>query len=122
ERIELGELEPPPPHWVTPAIKVAAAVADMTAEFEASRERKLVWWGDDARRVRYRGPPRGRPGARPDDPDRPLLRLLNRASGQPVLVMCGRPGKRDPAHAAAGRLPVRFHKYSDLRLLWREFR
>jgi hypothetical protein len=121
ERIELGEVEPPPPHWIIPAIKVAAAVADMKAEFEASQERKLVWWGGNVRRVRYRGPPRGRRAARPDDPDRPLLRLLNRASGEPVLVMCARPGNRDPAHAAAGRLPVRFHKYSDLRLLWREF-
>lgn len=55
------------------------------------------------------------------DPDRPLLRLLNRAGGTPVLVMCGRPGNHDAAHAAAGRLPVRFHKYSDLRLFWREF-
>ena len=72
------------------------------------------------RLVRYRAPPRGRPGTH-RDPDRPLLRLLNRASGEPVLVMCGRPGNRDPAHAAAGRLPARFHKYSDLRLLWREF-
>jgi hypothetical protein len=35
--------------------------------------------------------------------------------------MCGLPGNHDPAHAAAGRLPVRFHKYSDVRLYWREF-
>ena len=56
------------------------------------------------------------------DPDRPLLRLLNRAGGKPVLVMCGLPGNRDPAHAAAGRLPVRFHRFSDLRLYWHECR
>jgi len=55
------------------------------------------------------------------DPDRPLLRVLNRSAGNPVLAMCGLPGKHDPAHAAAGRLPVRFHKYSDVRLYWREF-
>ena len=36
-------------------------------------------------------------------------------------MMCGLPGKRDPAHAAAGRLPVRFHRFSDVRLYWREF-
>lgn len=55
------------------------------------------------------------------DPDRPLLRLLNWAHGKPVLAMCGLPGSHDPAHAAAGRLPVRFNKYSDVRLYWREF-
>src|SRR5438067_911374 len=55
------------------------------------------------------------------DPDRPLLRLLNRARKKPVLTMCGRPGNHDPAHAAAGRLPVRFHRFSDVRLYWREF-
>src|SRR5438874_838951 len=55
------------------------------------------------------------------DPDRPLLRLLNRAHGKPVLAMCGLPGNHDPAHAAAGRLPVRFHRFSDVRLYWREF-
>jgi hypothetical protein len=57
-----------------------------------------------------------------DDPDRPLLRLLNRADGKPVLAMCGLPGNHDPAHAAAGRLPVRFHRFSDVRLYWREFK
>ena len=56
------------------------------------------------------------------DPDRPLLRLLNRAAGKPVLVMCGLPGDHDAAHAAAGRLPVRFHRFSDVRLYWREFK
>jgi hypothetical protein len=56
------------------------------------------------------------------DPDRPLLRLLNRAAGKSVLAMCGLPGSRDPAHAAAGRLPVRFHRFSDVRLYWSEFK
>jgi hypothetical protein len=55
------------------------------------------------------------------NPDRPLLRLLNRAGKKPVLAMCGLPGNHDPAHAAAGRLPVRFHRFSDVRLYWREF-
>ena len=57
-----------------------------------------------------------------DDSDRPLLRLLNRADGKPVLAMCGLPGNHDPAHAAAGRLPVRFHRFSDVQLYWREFK
>jgi hypothetical protein len=60
--------------------------------------------------------------ARKPDPDRPLLQLLNRADGKPVLAMCGLPGSRDPAHAAAGRLPVRFHRFSDVRLYWHEFK
>lgn len=68
-------------------------------------------------------PPSGRAARRAAlaDPDRPLLRLLNWAQGLPVLAMCGLRGDHDPAHAAAGRLPVRFHKYSDVRLYWREF-
>jgi hypothetical protein len=61
-------------------------------------------------------------GAVAADPDRPLLRLLNRAGKKPVLAMCGLPGNHDPAHAAAGRLRVRFHRFSDVRLFWREFR
>lgn len=126
ERIDLGQVEPLPA-----SIELALVMADLEAGLEAMRQKTK---GDASRAkargwcvkrsylqlVRYRGPPRGRQETRPD-PDRPLLQLLNRASGEAVLVMCGRPGNHDPAHAAAGRLPARFHKYSDLRLLWREF-
>jgi hypothetical protein len=70
-------------------------------------------------RVRDSGPRKAL--HREGDPDRPLLTLLNRSAGRPVLAMCGRPGNHDPAHAAAGRLPVRFHKFSDVRLYWKEF-
>jgi hypothetical protein len=109
-------------------------MANLEAELEAMRQETTKTKGGasrakargwcvgrfDLQLVRYRAPPRGRRGTC-RDPDRPLLQLLNRANGEPVLVMCGRPGNHDLAHAAAGRLPVRFHKYSDLRLLWREF-
>jgi hypothetical protein len=129
ERIDISEVEPQPP-----SIELAWSMADLEAELEAMRQEtmrtetgaaraKARGWcvrRFDLRLVRYRAPLRGRQGTRPD-PDRPLLQLLNRANGEPVLVMCGRPGNHDSAHAAAGRLPVRFHKYSDLRLLWREF-
>jgi hypothetical protein len=129
ERIDISQVEPLPR-----SIEWALVMTDLEAELEAMRQETMRTKGGAfrgkargwcvrrnwMRLVRYRAPPRGRHGAR-RDPDRPLLRLLNRASGEPVLVMCGRPGNHDPAHAAAGRLPVRFHKYSDLRLLWREF-
>jgi hypothetical protein len=128
-RIDLSQVEPLPR-----SIEVASVMADLEAELKAMRQETMRTTGGASRAeargwcasrnwmwlVRYRAPPRGRQGTRPE-PDRPLLRLLNRANGEPVLVMCGRPGNHDPAHAAAGRLPVRFHKYSDLRLLWREF-
>jgi hypothetical protein len=129
ERIDISQVESLPR-----SIEVALAMADLEAELEAMRQETTSTKGGAFRAeargwcvgrfhlqlVRFRGLPRDRQGTRPD-PDRPLLRLLNRAGGEPVLVMCGRPGNRDPAHAAAGRLPVRFHKYSDVRLLWREF-
>lgn len=130
ERVDLSEVEPPPL-----SMQMAAVIADLEEEIEALRREQSTKIGgrasraeargwcvrrDNVRLVRFHGPPRGGPAAR-TDPDRPLLRLLNRASGKPVLVMCGRPGSRDPAHAAAGRLPVRFNKYSDLRLFWHEF-
>lgn len=132
ERIDISEVEPLPR-----SIEVALVVADLEAELEARRQETMKRKGGasraeargwvahlpghfDLQLVRFRGPARGPQRTRPE-PDRPLLKLLNRASGEPVLVMCGRPGNHDPAHTAAGRLPVRFHKYSDLRLLWREF-
>jgi hypothetical protein len=127
-RIDISQVEPLPR-----SMELAWVMADLEAELEAIRQETMKTKGGAPRAkargwcvrrfylqlVRYRGPLRGRQGA--PDPDRPLLQLLNRASGEPVLVMCGRPGNHDPAHAAAGRLPVRFHKYSDLRLFWREF-
>ena len=128
-RIDLSQVEPPPR-----SMELALVMEGLEAELEAMRQETMKTKGGasrakargwcvgsfDLQLVRYRGLPRGRQGTRPD-PDRPLLQLLNRASGEPVLVMCGRPGNHDPAHAAAGRLPARFHKYTDLRLLWREF-
>jgi hypothetical protein len=130
ERIDISEVEPLPP-----SIELAWSMADLEAELEVMRQETVRTSGGASRAkpqgwcvrrpwmrlVRYCGPARSRPGTGLD-PDRPLLQFLNRAGGEPVLVMCGRPGKRDPAHAAAGRLPARFHKYSDVRLLWREFR
>jgi hypothetical protein len=129
ERIDLSQAEPLPL-----SIGVALEMEDLEAELEALRQETIRTKGgasragargwcvgcSDLQLVRFRGAPRGRQGAGAK-PDRPLLQLLNRASGEPVLVMCGRPGDHDPAHTAAGRLPVRFHKYSDLRLFWREF-
>jgi hypothetical protein len=122
ERIDINRVEPLP-RSIELALDMEAELDAMRRKTEgrASRAEARGWCVRHlfVRFVRFRGP-RGRQGARPD-PDRPLLQLLNRAGGEPVLVMCGRPGNHDPAHAAAGRLPVRFHKYSDLRLLWREF-
>jgi len=129
ERIDISQVEPRPR-----SIEMALFIADLEAELEALRRETMKSKSGASRAeargwcvtrggvqlVRYRGLPRGYTGTR-RDPDRPLLRCLNRASDEPVLVMCGQPGDHDPAHAAAGRLPVRFHKYSDLRLLWREF-
>ena len=129
ERIDISQVEPLPR-----SIELALFMADLEAELEALRQESMKGKGGASREeargwsvgrlhrqlVRFRGPPR-RPQGRRLDPDRPLLRLLNKVRGEPVLVMCGRPGNQDPAHAAAGRLPVRFHKYSDVRLLWREF-
>jgi hypothetical protein len=129
ERIDISQVEPLPR-----SIERALVMSDLEAGLEAMRQETMKGKGGasgaQARSwcvggfslplVRFFGPPRARLGTRPD-PDRPLLQLLNRARGEPVVVMCGRPGNHDLAHAAAGRLPVRFHKYSDVRLLWREF-
>jgi hypothetical protein len=96
---------------------MALFMADLEAELEALRRETMKSKSGASRAeargwcvtrggvqlVRYRGLPRGYTGTR-RDPDRPLLRCLNRASGEPVLVMCGQPGDHDPAHAAAGRL------------------